>query len=496
MRKGQALDVLRASSLTVRGCFYFAVQQISLLTGTIDEAVITMNKTRSLIRDRQTATFVVMLSALTLVAVFVLRTKWPKTDTLRLGAAASRKIDLPAREATDGSDSAEMVRFLLDRVKRDPDDFIAENMLASSMLLRVRETGDAAYLERAKRSAALSLASVPMERNAGGLSARARVEMAEHEFVKARNDGLLLKQLDPGGLNSWGVLTDALLELGEYARADEAIREMRTLGSDTAETEIRIGRLFFLQGDTAGAQKHLFRALAFTQNIPAPPRETVAWCRWQLGEMAFSMGDYGAAERYYRETLANYPYYVQALASLGRVRAALGDLPGAIQPYEVAVRRFPDPTFVAALGDLYHLAGREKEAQTQYALVEQIGHLSVLNGTRYNRQIALFYADHDRKPDEAFADAVREYQDRRDIYGADTLAWTALKARKLAEAQKAISAALRLSTRDAKLYYHAGMVAAACGNRKLSRDYLRRALALNPMFDPLQALRARKALAQ
>jgi tetratricopeptide (TPR) repeat protein len=463
----------------------------------IDEAAIMMSRTEGLIRDVRSATLVVIgLSALTLVAVSVLRTEGPKIETLRPVVAPSRKIDLPTQEATDGSDSPETVRFLLDRVKRDPDDFLVENMLASSMLQKVRETGNADYLERARRSAELSLASVPVERNAGGLGARARVEMAEHDFVKARDDGLRLTQIDPGGLNSWGVLTDALLELGEYANADGAIQEMRKLGSDTAETEIRIGRLLFLQGDTAGAQNHLFRALAFTQNIPVPPRETVAWCRWQLGEMAFSIGDYGVAERYYRESLAGYPEYVQALASLGRVRAALGDLPGAIQPYEQAVRRFPDPTFVAALGDLYHLAGREREAQMQYALVEQIGHLSALNGTRYNRQIALFYADHDQKPDEAFADAVREYQDRRDIYGADTLAWTALKAGKLAEAQKAISAALQLSTRDAKLYYHAGMVAAACGNRKSLRDYLRRALALNPMFDPLQGSRARKALAQ
>ena len=129
-------------------------------------------------------------------------------------------------------------------------------------------------------------------------------------------------------------------------------------------------------------------------------------------------------------------------------------------------------------------------------LVEQTGHLSELNGTRYNRQIALFYADHNRKPEEAFADASREYQDRRDIYGADTLAWTALKARNLAEAQKAMSETLRLSTRDAKLYYHAGMVAAACGNLKSSRTYLQRALALNPGFDPLQAREARRALGQ
>jgi len=178
------------------------------------------------------------------------------------------------------------------------------------------------------------------------------------------------------------------------------------------------------------------------------------------------------------------------------VRAARGDLPGAIQPYEEAVHRFPDPTFVAALGDLYQLAGRAREAQTQFALLEQIAHLSALNGTRYNRQIAVFYADHDRNPDGAYNDAVREYRDRRDIYGADAVAWTALKAGKLAESQQAMSAALRLSTRDARLYYHAGMIAAGLGDRKASRKYLRRALAMNPAFDPLQSKLARKALAQ
>jgi hypothetical protein len=45
---------------------------------------------------------------------------------------------------------------------------------------------------------------------------------------------------------------------------------------------------------------------------------------------------------------------------------------------------------------------------------------------------------------------VKEYEARRDIYGADALAWTALKAGKISEAQSAIKDALRLGTQDAK----------------------------------------------
>ena len=106
----------------------------------------------------------------------------------------------------------------------------------------------------------------------------------------------------------------------------------------------------------------------------------------------------------------------------------------------------------------------------------------------------MFYADHDLKPDEAYAGAAREYSVRRDVYGADALAWTALKAGRIAEAQAAIKEALRLGTKDARLLYHAGMIERAAGNTNGARDYLRRSLALNPQFDPLQAPIARNAL--
>ncbi|HMV99844.1 MAG TPA: tetratricopeptide repeat protein [Acidobacteriota bacterium] len=222
----------------------------------------------------------------------------------------------------------------------------------------------------------------------------------------------------------------------------------------------------------------------------------MAWCRWQLGEIAFSIGDLENAEKHTRDALTTFPNYYRALASLGRVLAARGDMTGAITHYEQAVKILPDPTFVAALGDLYKLAGREKEAAAQYELVEKIGHLSAINGAVYNRNLAMFYANHDLKPDEAYAMAVKEFEVRRDIYGADAVAWTALKARKVIEAQTAIQQALRLGTQDAMLFYHAGMIELAAGNKSAARKYLGDALKLNPKFDPLQATIAQKALAE
>ena len=51
--------------------------------------------------------------------------------------------------------------------------------------------------------------------------------------------------------------------------------------------------------------------------------------------------------------------------------------------------------------------------------------------------------------------------------------------------------ALRLGTRDARLFYHAGMIERALGNVGAAARYLRLALDTNPHFNPLQADEAR-----
>ncbi len=385
------------------------------------------------------------------------------------------------------------INYLEDKIKRDPEDYIAYNKLAGYYLGFLRETGNLNYLELASRAAHKSLDVLPAEQNGGGLAALAQVEFASHDFADTRDHAQLLARLDDRKSYPFGMLGDAYVELGEYDRAAEAFRQMEER-SGGFDTQTRQARLALLNGEVEIAQKKFALALSLLLNEVVSPREAVAWCRWQLGEAAFSIGDYETAEKHYRDALTTFPDYYRALASLGRVRAARGDLAEAIQLYEHVTRILPDPTFVAALGDLYKLAGREKESDAQYALVEQIGHLSALNGALYNRQLALFYADHDMKAEEAYQNALREFEARKDIYGSDAVAWTALKAGKLSEAEAAIKEAMRLGTRDARLLYHAGMIARAAGDKQSARDYLKRALALNPVFDPLQASVAGHAL--
>ena len=73
--------------------------------------------------------------------------------------------------------------------------------------------------------------------------------------------------------------------------------------------------------------------------------------------------------------------------------------------------------------------------------------------------------------------------------------YTVTAAGRAPEAETAMGKALAPGTRDARLLYHAGMIAAALHDGQRERELLTSALDLDPRFDPLQARRARVTLA-
>src|SRR6266516_4528964 len=293
------------------------------------------------------------------------------------------------------------------------------------------------------------------------------------------------RAVEPEDWWNYGTLADACGELGDYARALQAAQRMVDLRPGLP-SYARSAFLRALFGDRAGAIELLRLAVAAGS---ARDPEGRAWALVHLGHEYFAVGDLAAAGRAYARALDVFPDYYLALGGLGRVRAAAADL------YRRAVARVPQPDLVAALGDVHDAAGHADEAERQYALVEYMGKVAAAAGTTYGRQLALFYADHDRRPEEALRLARLEAAGRGDIYTDDTLAWACYGNGRFAEAARAAHRALRLGTEDAMLHYHAGSIAAALARNRIAARHLRRALALNPHFDLRQAPRARAALA-
>ncbi len=387
------------------------------------------------------------------------------------------------------------VGFLEDRVKSDPDDIVALNKLSGYYLQLHQETDDLNYLELALEAAKASLRVFPADQNLGGLRALAQAELATHDFVAARRHAIELTEYEPQRSFGFQLLGDALIELGDYAAAAKSYERMEELDGGSIATLTRLAHLDLLRGATASARKRYQAALNQARSSFAGA-EITAWCHWRLGEVEMMSGQFQKAEAHYRSALAAREDYPEALASLARLRAGQGDLQQAIKTLEKVVAVHVNPADAAALGDLYQMAGREREAAEQYSAVEHLSQQSRVHAVLYSRHLALFWADHDRNPEKAYELARNDYEIRRDVYGADVLAWTALKSGRIPEAQSIMKEALRLGTQDARMFYHAGMIARAAGDRTTATDFLRRAIKLNPHFDPRQSVNATMALSE
>lgn len=402
--------------------------------------------------------------------------------------AKQSPLKLATVNAQPKSPSDQLVIAAQNLVGREPKAARGYNMLASAYMQKARESGD--FSLNAKAEEALARAEQAEPGGYEALKLRAKLLLTFHRFAEALEVARRAQSLNPRDHDNYGAIVDALVELGDYDGAVAAAQAMVDLRPDTASYS-RVSYLRELHGDTKGAIEAM--RMAVEAASPKDP-EGVAWCRVHLGDALVREGKLPEAEREYDHALFVFPDYHVALAAKARARLAAGDTGAAVQFYQRAVERVPLPDYAAALGDLFTKLGRADEARRQYELVEFVERTGAQGGT-YTRQLALFWADHDTKLDDALAVARNERAARKDIYTADLLAWCLYKKGQHAEAKAAMDEALRLGTRDPRLLFHAGLIADALGDRAGGAKYLRQALAINPSFDVLQAEEAKRVLA-
>jgi len=373
------------------------------------------------------------------------------------------------------------------RIKSLPGSAHGYNLLASAYMQKARETGDFGFNARAETTLNRSLEIAPGDSSA--IILRATLLLTYHRFREALEEAKRAQVPGRESPDLYGVMTDALVELGDYSAAVDAAQKMMDLRPDSASYS-RASYVRALHGDLEGAIEAMVVAVK-----AANPRnaEGAAWYRVHLGLVLMNAGKRSEGERQFDIALDTFPDYHPALAAKARARVAGGDFEGAIQFYRQAQARVPLPEIVIPLGDLYSKLGRADEARQQYELVDFIERQAAGNAT-YSRELALFWADHDMKLDEALEIMRQERVARADIQTSDALAWCLFKKGKLAEAKESIEQAMRLGTRDARIFYHAGLIYDALNDRERAVKYLKLALEADFSFAVLQADAARRRL--
>ena len=395
-----------------------------------------------------------------------------------------------------GSRQSALIDALQRRVDRDPEDGVAQGRLAVALLDASREEESLVLAARAELAARRSLDVQPEEVNAAALDTLAHALMARHAFADARRVAERLVARAPGAYAAHLTLADALSELGEYDLADASIERAVSLADEPKMViEVRQARSASLRGDLAGADEHSWRACEIARMQGRTGADTLAWCESQRGGLALARGAYEDALRAYGRALDVVPTSCHAIEGVAAVAATRGELVEAIDLYARAIDLCGQPDAIVALGDLYIATDRPEEAAAQYARVaRELGDPEVPDATR-DRMRAQFYADAGQDPELAFRVALRDWRERPDIYASDTLAWAALRSGRIDRARAAIGDALALGTKDARILYHAGVIAAAAGDWREAIWCLDAALASSPQFDPLRAPDARARLA-
>ena len=403
-------------------------------------------------------------------------------------SASSRSLD-PSATQVNTKELARLIRAFEADVHRAPN-ATGLSFLGGLYLQRARITGDLGSYEQAGGAIDQALSRAPDD--AETLSRKASFLYRTHDFAGALALANQIVTRDPSALAAQAVLGDAQVEVGLDADASRSYEALAAAAPHTPSIDVRRSHLAFLQGDVASAER--LAAQAEREALASGEFATgLAYYREARAQLRFDQGHYDDAARVYQRALKDSPGYYATTALLAKTRAAQGRTTEAIRLYRAAIARVPQPDYLAALGDLLAITGHRNAAEEQYRTVEFTGTLAALNRQVYNRQLAVFYADHGRKPQEAVRLAGGELDVRKDGFGYDTYAWTLLAAGRVADARVASDQALTFGIPDARILYHAGMIAKAEHDNARAQQYLGRALALSPNFDPLQSRRARAA---
>jgi tetratricopeptide (TPR) repeat protein len=402
----------------------------------------------------------------------------PKQEDVRM----DRLKALALADAPGSSEADKNLAILRIAATKNPRKVDLWINIGRAWITKARAAFDPGFYLHADAAADIALAIEPDQKQALGL--KTLVLLNQHRFADARSLSERIVKDHPEEALAHGSLSDALLEMGEIDRAAYAAQRMLDIKPNLSSYG-RAAYLAWVKGETAHA-KDLAR-LAIDSG-GGKDMEPLAWQLGETAKMFWHEGDYAGADAGYDAALAAFPEYPHALAGKGRCALARGDAKAAVGFLRRAYEKSPLVETGWAFADAQELAG--EDAAATRAKVEADGR------AHDRRTLAAYWTTKNVHAEEALALAREEMSARPGIYTRDALAWALYRTGAFSEAKTQIDEATKHGTKDARLLYHAGAIAIANGRGTEGRALVKRALALNPKFDPFAAAEATALLAK
>ena len=378
------------------------------------------------------------------------------------------------------------IDFWLKRQDRDPADCISREKLGEAYLQKSRETGDLSYLGKSEAALRKSLEISPTHTQS--MNWLSYVYCMQHRFKEAMSLCEDTKKLLPDDSFAYGILGDCYLELGDFDKSESNYLKAMEL-SPGVFSFARWANLQFMKGDIPGAIEFYKQALENAERDVRTPAH-VAWCQVQLGYLYFRIGQFDKAEVHYQEANKVNPSGNLPIEYLAELRGAEDKFDEAAALYEKALAISPRPETYQALGDLWAFAGKPEKGKPLIDKAAAIYLESVANGNvHYYHHLAGLYSDSDKNPDEALRWAKKDFDIRKGVYALDCLAWALYVKGEYKEAAAEMTKALAGGIRDSHLFFHASLIYFRSGNLALSREMVRKAQELNPLYAKFHAHR-------
>jgi tetratricopeptide (TPR) repeat protein len=275
------------------------------------------------------------------------------------------------------------------------------------------------------------------------------------------------------------------MEQGRLLEAADAYQRMVNLRPGL-QSYSRAAHLRWLRGNLAGA-RDLMRMAAGAGSARDP--ESIAWVYSRLALYELQAGNAKLAAIACDTASSYVSDYAPALLIRGRLLLAQGKAGEAVNALRKAHTQNPLPEYAWTYAEALRAAGRREDA---FSIEEQLAREGPISDPR---TFSLYLATRGKDVETALRLAEDELRARADVFTLDAVAWSLAAAGKLDQARSSIHQALAHGTLDARLFFHAGVIAAASGQKQEARRWLDKAASIRQMLLPSEREQLSKQLA-
>ncbi len=303
-------------------------------------------------------------------------------------------------------------------IAANPKDFTAYNRLAVTLLTRAAETWDTADIVAAQEAVDKSLVISP--NNFEGKRAQATIWLDRNEFSKALTLARALNKKTPDDVLTYGVLSRAYAELGQYKEAETQGQWMLNLQPGNRPALLNAAWLREVFGDLPGSLELLNLAFQSTSTTEAHARAAILV---NMAHVRLLSGHADEAAHFLDEALTLVPNDVSAWAEKARVELVRKNYEGAIELMRRVNEAAPSASASYGLGFALQASGKPEDARKAFAEFLSRSSAQPWPPEHWSRDLILYYAGPGKDAAKAVALARDQAAERQDVYTLDAYAW-------------------------------------------------------------------------